>query len=146
MSTPTFFGFLILVGGGILYFGGINASTCLVFLFAAGLGAVPWYFETRDRTASPSSAELILATLWLWLRRLVGFGVGGYFLFGAFSTVTTNPEKKSFDDMWLAALALAVAGVCFLYLGYFGQGHIRSELRDDIRLHSENKKRYKWWF
>ena len=146
MNTPTYFGFLTLVGVGVLYFGGVNTSTFLVFLLAAGLGAVPWYFETRDRDAPPSLAEIVFATFWLWLRRLVGFGMGSYFLFGAFTTVMSSPQKKSFDDMWLTALALAAGGLCFLYLGYFGQGHKRSELRDDICLHAENKKRYRWWF
>ena len=146
MNTATYLGFLILVGVSILYFVGVNTSTLLVFLLAAGLGAVPWYFETRDRNAPPSLTEVVVATFWMWLRRLVGFGMGGYFLLGAFTTVTTNPEKKSFDDMWLTALALAVGGLYFLYLGYFGRGHKSAELRDDIRLHSENKNRYRWWF
>ena len=146
MNTPTYFGFLTLVGVGVFYFGGVNVGTFSVFLFAAGLGAIPWYFETRDRSAPPSVPEIVLATVWLWLRRLVGFGMGGYFWFGAFTTVISNPQKKSFDDMWITALALAAGGLLFLYLGSFGQGHERSELKDDIRLHAENKKRYRWWF
>jgi hypothetical protein len=146
MNTATNLGFLILVGVSILYFGGVNTSTFLVFLLAAGLGAVLWYFETRDRNAPPSLTEIVVATIWIWLRRLVGFGMGSYFLFGAFTTVTSNPDKKSFEDMWLTALALAAGGLYFLYLGYFGRGHKSAELRDDIRLHSENKNRYRWWF
>ena len=94
MNTPTYFGFLTLVGAGVLYLGGLNTGTFSVFLLAAGLGATPWYFETRDRNVPPSVPEIVLATVWLWLRRLVCFGIGGYFWFGAFTTVISNPQKN----------------------------------------------------
>lgn len=110
------------------------------------LAAIPWYFGTRDRTRPPSQVEKVLATLWVWLRRLVGFTVGGALMIGAFSTATSNPAGKSLTDIWLAVLALIAGGIFIFYLGFFGQGPKRSELGDDIRLHSENKRRYRWWF
>lgn len=146
MNTITYLALIALVAVAALWKSGVNSGTFFVLLAAAALGAIPWYFETRDRTKPPSLFETGLATLWVWLRRLVCFTVGGFLMFGAFSTVTLNSDGKSLSDVWLAALALIAGGGFFFYLGFFGQGHKQSELRDDILLHSKNKQRYRWWF
>ena len=146
MNTLTYFALLSLIGVVAFWRGGANSGTFLLLLMVAVLAAIPWYFGTRDRTKPPSHVEKVLATIWVWLRRLVGFTVGGALMVGAFSTATSNPDGKSPTDIWIAAVALVAGGIFFFYLGLFGQGDKKSELRDDLRLHSENKRRYRWWF
>jgi hypothetical protein len=146
MNTFTYLAFASIIGVGIFWKGGLNTGTVVVFLVAVLLGTIPWYFGTRDRTKPPSIGEKILAGLWVWLRRLLGFTVGGAFMVGAVYMATSNPDGTPLSDLWLGVLALFLFGLFLFYLGLFGQGPNQSELRDDIRLHTENKKRYRWWF
>jgi hypothetical protein len=146
MNTLTYLIFLAVLGVVAFFKGGPNSGTFQVFLAAAALGAIPWYFGTRDRTKPPSFAEKVFATLWVWLRRLLGFTVGGFCIVGAYFMATSNPGGKSQSSLWLGSLALAVFGGVVVYLGVFGQGTNKYDFRDDISLHSENKKRYRWWF
>ena len=46
--------------------------------------------------------------------------------------------------MMLATVELM--GAFMIYVGIFGQGNRRYDYKDDLKLHRENKKRYKWWF
>ena len=43
------------------------------------------------------------------------------------------------------SLFAVLFGVLFIYIGFVGQGNTRSALGDDIKLHKENKRRYKFW-
>ena len=146
MKLLTYLAFFVLLALVAFLKGGLNSSTVYGFLLLAVVTAIPLYFGTRDRQKPASTFETILATVWLWLRRLVCFTFGAGLLFGAYSTVKSNPLGVPSSDVWLATAALTTGGLFGLYLGVFGQGTNRSELRDDIRLHSENKKRYRWWF
>jgi hypothetical protein len=146
MNTATYLGLLVVLAVVALLKGGLSTGTIVTFSAAASLAAIPWYFGTRDRRSPPSRTETFLAALWVGLRRLVGFSVGGYLFFGAFSIAISNPGFKQQDALLLEVLALLGGGVFFFYLGFFGQGNQRSALRDDIRLHAENKRRYRWWF
>ena len=146
MNTATYLGLLVVLAVAALLKGGLSIGTVVIFFAAALLAAIPWYFGTRDRSNPPSRTETFLAALWVGLRRLVGFSVGGYLFFGAFSIAISNPGLKQQNALLLEVLALMGGGVFFFYLGFFGQGNQRHALRDDIRLHAENKRRYRWWF
>ena len=99
MNTFTYLALLAVLVVVTLLKGGFNSGTLVVLFTAAALGAIPWYFGTRDRTKPPSFIEKGFATLWVWLRRLVCFTVGVSLMFGAFYTVTSNPDGKSISDL-----------------------------------------------
>lgn len=136
MNTLGFFVFIGMFSVLLLLRHGVSSRTGIGVLAMALLAAIPWYFGTRDRSIRPGRSERFLANLWVWLRRSVGIGAGALFLWTAWSVVATNI---------LGGSLLALAGVFFIYVGVVGQGNDRMAWRDDIDLHRNNKRRYKWW-
>lgn len=136
MNTPGFFIFTGMFAALIFLRHGFSFQTGIAVLAMALFAAIPWYFGTRDRSIRPSRFERFLANVWVWFRRSVGIGAGALFLWTAWSVVGTNI---------LGGSLLAVAGVFFVYVGVVGQGNDRLAWRDDIALHRDNKRRYKWW-
>lgn len=145
MNTPTYLVLLLVFAVMAFLKGGADKGTLYIFFAAAALCAIPWYFGTRDRTKPASFIEKTLATLWVWFRRLIGFTIGGGLIAGGFFMATSPVGAQSLSNL-LGALGLAAFGAFVVYLGMFGQGHKKHDFRDDIRLHQENKRRYRWWF
>lgn len=115
---------------------GFSSRSVVAVLVMALLTAIPWYFGARNQSIRPGRFERFLANAWVWLRRSVGIGAGALFLWTAWSVVGTN---------FLGGSLLALTGAFFVYVDVVGQGNDRSAWRDDIALHRNNKKRYKWW-
>jgi hypothetical protein len=44
----------------------------------------------------------------------------------------------------LASPGGLLLGLYMVYVGWFGQGNNRTSFGDDLELHQQNKKRYKW--
>lgn len=124
---------------------GITRAAFIMIGFIAVLMAIADYFGTRDQSKPPSTSERTFAHLWVWLRRAVCWPIGGLFVYrGVFSLL---PSEVAGDaPSWLMSLFAVFFGVLFIYIGFVGQGNDRSALRDDIKLHKENKRRYKLWF
>lgn len=120
---------------GLLGFGFSWAA--LIFIGAiAALMSIPIYFEIH-RSKPPTRAETFFATVWLWLRRTLGWLMGLIFLAASYSTAFHNGKPAT-------ALVFLMLAVAMIYFGWVGQGPKRGQLRDDIKLHKENKERYKW--
>jgi hypothetical protein len=145
MNTPTYLVLLLVFAVVLFLKGGTDKGVLYIFLAAAALCAIPWYFGTRDRTKPASLVEKTLATLWVWFRRLIGLTLGGGLIVGGLFMATSSKVVPSLSN-FLGALGLAAFGAFVVYLGIFGQGHEKHDFRDDIRLHRENKRRYRWWF
>jgi hypothetical protein len=117
-----------------------------VILLFALVAALSLYLMGRDRSKPPTAGERTLATIWLWLRRTLAFSLGGACLFGGGYIAFFTRASKDFENPVLSGVVLALFGTGIIYMGVFGQGADRFDFRDDLRLHSENKRRYRWWF
>lgn len=136
-----------LIAVSVLIFFRVEASRGAVisFLVLAALMAIPLYFGTRDRNKPPSIVESVIAHLWVWFRRFLGLLLGGPMAFGGiYFLFVANPREPNIP--WYGCVLLSLFGFFVLYLGFVGQGTDRNAFRDDIKLHQENKRRYKWWF
>jgi hypothetical protein len=114
-----------------------------VFLVAALIFWIPFYFAAR-RGQPPTKSETVMATLWMWFRRLlcwfaaVGFASGGIYLM-----LNADLSKGLFESIFVPLFVLWIAAF-LAYVGLVGQGLNRAQFLDDLRLYRENKKRYKW--
>jgi hypothetical protein len=108
---------------------------------------IPWYFETRDRSRESGRFESGLATGWLWLRRILGFGAAAALIpaasYMAWSAPATVGDLRT---RWLAAGLLFVLALAMIWFAVFGQGNNRYDWRDDVTLHKSNRRRYRWRF
>lgn len=132
--------YFVCIGGlaATLFFrSGVSTSTVVATAIAAALLGIPLYFETRNRSLPPSIAERVFASAWVWFRRVTCVGFGLVLLLAAL------PHIQS--EFAMSAL-LSALGAFSIYVGIFGQGPNRARFDDDISLHRENKRRYKWWF
>lgn len=120
---------------GLLGFGFSWAALIFIGVIAA-LMSIPIYFEIR-RSKPPTRTETFFATVWLWLRRTLGWLAGLIFLAASYSTAFQSGQP-------VPALVFLILAVAMIYFGWVGQGPKRGQLRDDIKLHKENKERYKW--
>lgn len=145
MTFTAFLLLLVLAGLTVLFKSGFSSSALLVFTAVALLALIPLYFGTRDRTKKASATETILATAWVWFRRLVCFTVGGLCILGVAIALLSPETDKSTLKTWLASLGVFLFGFAIILLGIYGQGVNRYDWKDDVRLHRENKVRYKWW-
>lgn len=136
MNTQTFLAFIGLLAILLFFRLGISVETLIAISVAALLAAIPWYFGTRDRLAGPSSLECFFANIWVWFRRLLGLGAGLLFLWASWHALHTNI---------LLAATIAALGLFSIYIGIVGQGNNRAAFHDDLALHRNNKRRYKWW-
>lgn len=120
----------------------------LLFLFLSlSIGFV--WFLSQGRSKSPSTSESVIASSWLWFRRVVSFSGAVLFLVGAvWFPIYGNPfragEHLTFLEGIVAILfILALAALC-VWVGIFGQGVSPRDWRDDVALHHENRRRYHW--
>lgn len=100
--------------------------------------SVPWYFSTRNRDRPPSTSEKVAAGCWLWFRRIVCCGGGILLVIGTLGYGARAP--------FLASVGAFFVGLYMVYVGCFGQGNRRLRFGDDLELHKQNKKRYRWRF
>ena len=126
--------------------GGINGKAIFAFTFVAVMIGISWFFYSR-RSASPSTFETVAANVWLVLRRLVGF-VGAIFFLAASVAVGFNLFSPALQQSLLprigVALFLLLASAFCIWVAIFGQRPNRYAWRDDVALHRENKRRYRW--
>lgn len=125
---------------------GFNSKSAFLFSFVAVPIGIAWFFYSR-RTESVSAFETAAANIWLLVRRLVCFAGALLFLYGAvmvgFALFQRAIELSVFERIVLTILMLAMAAFC-VWVAIFGQGPNRYAFRDDIELHRENKRRYRW--
>lgn len=93
-------------------------------------------YECRlDALTPPSFAEKSLASLWLWTRRLVLWGVGAVFL---------GLSYLAFSDFnLLVALISLFLGLFALWTAWYGSGVAKS-ICDDREVYLRRKERYRW--
>lgn len=128
---------------------GLNEKAVFGFCFVAVFIGISWYFYSR-RGKPPSAAETTAATAWLLVRRLVGFAGAAAFIFMSamigftlYHRVNEIPLAEALAAAASALFCLGLAGLC-VWVAIFGQGERRGEWRDDVALHNENKRRYRW--
>lgn len=146
MNTASYVAFVLIVSAVVLLKNGPTQTTLLLLVGFALVVAIPWYFGTRDRAAQPSSVERVAATLWVWLRRVVGFSAGALMIAAAAAIAFGRNPGPAPLHPWIMAAVLVLLGVFFIYVGIVGQGTRRYQWKDDLALHKQNKRRYRWWF
>jgi hypothetical protein len=126
--------------------GGINGKVVFVTCFVSVIYGIPGYFYKR-RATSPTRFEIIAATVWLWIRRIVGLVGALFFLvisvISAFDLFPIFPGCDLIERIGYAIFLLIVA-IFSLWVAIYGQGLRRGEWKDDVELHRENMKRYHW--
>ena len=146
MNTVTYLALIGIISLLLFARDGFSSAGITGVAITAIIAAIPWYFGTRNRSTSANLLEVVLATLWVWFRRLVGVVAGSFFLFGAWKAATAETWGNGAASPWVAAVVLAGFGIFSLYVGIVGQGWNKADWRDDVALHQNNKRRYKWWF
>ena len=144
MNTATYVAFMLIASAALLLKSGPTQGALAVLGGLALLMAIPWYFGTRNRAVEASRVERAAATVWVWVRRVAGL-LAGTVLIGAGVAVGSKNAPGQSEHPWLIAAVLVVTGVFCIYVGIVGQGPKRYEFRDDLELHSQNKRRYRWW-
>ena len=126
--------------------GGLTEKAFFVFAFAATFIFIPWLFYFW-RGKPPSVAEKIVANVWLFIRRFVGF-VGAVFFFIVATMIAFGLFDRAANLPMLTRLGFSLfligAAIFCVWVAIFGQGWVRADWKDDVTLHRENKKRYRW--
>jgi hypothetical protein len=137
---------VILATAAVAEAGGINEKAVFAFLFGTVFICISWYFYSQ-RAKPPSAVETAAATIWLSIRRLVGFVGAAFFVFASvmigFALYDRAVEMSLFQRLGSSLFMLAMAAYC-VWVAVFGQGERRTDWRDDVALHNENKRRYRW--
>jgi len=120
---------------------GVNRTSVGIVAGGALILMIPLFFETRDANAEPSRVERVAAGAWLWFRRLLGFGAAALFGFGAIFAATT--VEATMQNFGMIAFMLVLAFICG-WVGMYGGGRRRGMGREDIQVHEEHKRRYRW--
>jgi hypothetical protein len=144
MTTAAYFTFALILATLFLFkFGltGVSVSVLAAFLM---LAAIPWYFGTRNRSSPPSGLERVLASMWVWFRRILGLSMGVLMIVAGAYALFSEVGARGLPHRWLAAGLLIFLGLFLMYFAIVGQGHRRHDWRDDVALHKENKRRYRW--
>lgn len=125
---------------------GISIGAFVMIGLMAVLVAIADYFSARrEEDKPPSTFERTFAYIWVWIRRAVCWPLGGLFVYVGIYGLT--PPGVAVDSpSWQTRLITILIGCFLIYIGFVGQGNTRSSLRGDIKLHRENKRRYKLWF
>ncbi|MCX9158574.1 hypothetical protein OPU71_20875 [Niveibacterium sp. 24ML] len=117
-----------------------HGGAAQLLLLPVGLWA-SWqaiYENTEDPNRPPSAVERTAAQAWLWLRRLVCFGVAGVIVgLGVANFPPAEPKA-----LWGLLLAVGLAFLA-VWVGLFGAGN-HTSLGDDREVHRQRKARYKW--
>jgi hypothetical protein len=126
--------------------GGVMAKAFYAFAFAAILIGITWFFYSR-RAKPPTRFEIIAATAWLIIRRVVGI-VGALLFFVvavlfAFGLISGAGRLDTLTRIGYGIFLFAASAFC-VWVAIYGQGWVRSDWKDDVALHRENKKRYHW--
>jgi hypothetical protein len=118
----------------------------LVFGFTAAIVGIYWLFHS-NRSNPPTLFEKAVATTWLLARRVVCFAGALLFLVGAvvlaFNLITSARQINTLTRLGYALFMLFVSAFC-VWAAIYGQGPRRGAWKDDVALHSKNKKRYGW--
>jgi hypothetical protein len=146
MSEVRIVAFVILAFSGILsllHFGvswtAVKCATAIAALFA-----IPLYFEIR-RPKAPTPTETFLATVWLWIRRTLGTVMAAIFISLSYGSAFGSLSKNSgLGGRLMVAVITLIMAIAMIYFAWVGQGPRRGQWKDDIKLHKENKRRYKW--
>ncbi len=107
----------------------------------AGLGVAVFTalsLMTRDLNRPAGRLETVMASCWLWFRRIVSATVGGLVLVAAIWGTLSGADWRMLGGLYFLALFI-------LYVGWFGQGNSRAHFNDDVALHRQNRRRYRWW-
>lgn len=145
MTTAGFVAFALLLSVLFLVKSGLSGTGIGILFAALALAAIPWYFGTRDRSAEPSQAERVFATAWVWFRRILGVSVGAILILGGVYSALSDAGSRELSSQWIGSGLLILLGIFLIYFGIVGQGANRYDWRDDVALHKENKRRYRWW-
>lgn len=124
---------------------GLSLTTLITILVVAALASIPWYFGTRNRAAEPTRSESALATLWVLFRRVVSACAGALLLWAGWRIAYTTTLADGTMPSGLVGAAVALMGLFCIYVGVFGHGW-SADWHNDVALHRDNKRRYKWWF
>jgi len=143
MGWRVYFLFIGLVATGLFLRNPINRVTVSIYLVFAVMAAIPFYFTSR-RHKPPTASETAFATLWLWFRRILCFGMAPLLGAGAIAMLFDPPSPdNTFTNIALPLLTALIA-LFVAYVGVVGSGPRQLDWKDDIELHRENKRRYKW--
>jgi hypothetical protein len=123
----------------------LDIRLVMILSIATALLAIPAYFENRRaRFRTPSTIERIAARSWLWLRRVVGGLGAALFLLAAVAGIVSPPSSAStLERLVMPLVMLGLVGLC-VWIAWVGQGPHRHLWRDDLKLHRDNQKRYRW--
>ena len=102
-----------------------------------------FYFTSR-RHRPATASETAFATLWLWFRRILCFGTAPLLGAGAIAMLFDPPSPDSTFTNVALPLLTALIALFVAYVGVVGCGPRQLDWKDDIELHRENKRRYKW--
>lgn len=144
MTTATYVAFALILSTLLLFKAGPTSVSIGVLVVFLMLAAIPWYFGTRDRSLPPSRLELMLATMWVWFRRILGLTTGVLMTVAGGIAVFSESGAAVPPNRWIGSGFLILLGLCVVYFGFVGQGPRRLDWRDDVALHKENKRRYRW--
>lgn len=145
MSWRHYFISFGLVSAFVLIGDPLSKATFIILAVAALLWAIPFYFEThRNRDKEASVTETLLATAWLWIRRIIGF-IGGslFILAGIWGFFVPMGRYSNLDHIYFSTAAVLIGLFCY-WVALRGQGYRQVSLKDDSQLHAINRKRYKW--
>lgn len=117
-----------------------------VSAFIAVVGGVSWLFYSQ-RNKQPTKFESIVATGWLFVRRVVCFAGALLFLVGAvifaFDLLEGTAVIGILTRLGYALFLLLLSAVCVL-AAIHGWGQSLGDWKGGAILHSKNKKRYGW--
>ena len=117
-----------------------------VFVFVAVVVGFWWLFYSQ-RNKQPTKFEKIVATGWLFIRRVVCFSGALLFLVGAIilalNLIESTVVISTFARLGYALSLLGLTVLCF-WAAIYGWGQHRGDWKGGEVLHSKNKKRYGW--
>lgn len=128
----------VIVGSG----GGFAKLDGWLFWLAFSLPCgLVWYFESRQ--SRPASAtEIVLATAWKWLRRLLAFSCTLLLLAAAAAFALGFVGGSGWQRVGFTLFSLLMA-FRLAHSGWYGDSGLRS-MRFDREHYREQKKRYHW--
>lgn len=128
----------VIVGSG----GGFAKLDGWLFWLAFSLPCgLVWYFKSRQ--SHPASAtEIVLATVWKWLRRLLAFSCTLLLLAAAAAFALGFVGGSGWQRVGFTLFSLLMA-FRLTHSGWYGDSGLRS-MRFDREHYREQKKRYHW--
>ncbi|MDP9603365.1 UNVERIFIED_ORG: hypothetical protein J2W38_003154 [Variovorax paradoxus] len=118
-----------------MFFAGVCILLAFVFVWMG------WWDDAVNDNAEPGRIERVVATTWLWMRRVLCWSAALVFLGMAVSMILNGVVL---EHMPVFLIVLALGGMS-LWVGLKGGGQVQS-MGDDAAVHAERHKRYGWWF